>query len=795
MLLFVGCALAPVGVLAVLVFAHTADQLERQSHARLHQGSKSIGLAILERLSLLEEEARLVAERFERAGEASVSESAREHFDALALVGPDGDVTPILGPPPASPELDPERRRHLGEGRAVLVTSTSEGAETRVLLVVPLGDAAGGHRVLAALGLHHVLVPAELQTDGGGSEYCVLGADGVPVACSFESAGDVVDALRGQAAGPVSFAHADEPYLAHRWSLFLKARFAAPAWDVVLAEPRRAVMEPLNAFQRSVVLVVAGAMLCVMLLSSSQIRRSLVPLQHLRAGARRIAGSDFETRVQVASRDEFQEVADAFNRMAETLGRQFNALVTIDEIDRAVLSSLESVDIVETVLSGIGEVQHCDAVGFVLLDRDDPRHGVLRLGTGNSEPIGPSRPVTLEASELEALAKAPRVVTIAAGPDLPPSLQPLAALGMGLFQVIPVLVGERPRAAIVVAHAEAPTIVAPDPIYARQIADQVAVALANADMIGEIRELNRTLEDKVRQRTAALSAAMEELRETQARLVHREKMASVGQLVAGVAHEINNPLNFVQGNIKFLNEHREALAAAVADYEAALAAVSAEHAQAAARVREKHDLDFVVEDLASIVDACREGVERTTAIVADLQSFSRLDGGDSRPVHLHELIDSTLSILASRLTNVQVVREYGEIPEIECLAGQISQVLMNLVVNAADAVGDAGRITVRTLAPDADTVRFEIEDDGCGVAEELRERIFDPFFTTKDVGKGTGLGLAITFGVISRHGGRIQLESEEGRGTCFRVDLPIKFTPGAADEGQAGLQVPGGPGR
>ncbi|MDJ0866533.1 MAG: ATP-binding protein [Myxococcota bacterium] len=309
------------------------------------------------------------------------------------------------------------------------------------------------------------------------------------------------------------------------------------------------------------------------------------------------------------------------------------------------------------------------------------------------------------------------------------------------------------------------------------LANQGGVAIENALALGRLRELNRDLEHKVRERTSALAEAVEKLRGAQAQLVHQEKMASLGQLVAGIAHEINNPVNFIQGNLHFLRDHSDALVRAVGAYEKAVSDEAPQVAARLAAIREECDLDYVVSDLESVLAACDEGARRTTTLVKDLRTFSHLDRGERSEVDLNEALESTLTLLRSRLAGVVVSKSYGELPRVECLVSQINQVLMNLLANAADATDEQGSITVRTARLGEDRVRVEIEDDGAGIEPEHLDHIFEPFFTTKEVGRGTGLGLAISYGVVSRHSGEIRVRSEPGRGTCFQVDLPVTFTP------------------
>jgi signal transduction histidine kinase len=313
------------------------------------------------------------------------------------------------------------------------------------------------------------------------------------------------------------------------------------------------------------------------------------------------------------------------------------------------------------------------------------------------------------------------------------------------------------------------------------LANQGAVAVENALALEAVRELNRGLEDKVAARTAELAAALRELQQTQAQLVHREKMASVGQLVAGVAHEINNPLFHIQGNLHHLREYAETLQRVVAKVRGLAAVGDPELAREVERLAEEHDLGFLLEDMASAFAACDEGVARTTTIVRDLKTFSRLDLAERSRLDLREALESTLGLLRTRLAGIRVATEYASVPPVECLAGQINQVLMNLITNAADAA-PGGKITIRTLAPDPEHVAIEVEDDGTGIAPAHLGRIFEPFFTTKSVGQGTGLGLAITWGVVARHGGRIDVRSQPGEGSCFRVLLPVVYRPPDADE-------------
>ena len=319
----------------------------------------------------------------------------------------------------------------------------------------------------------------------------------------------------------------------------------------------------------------------------------------------------------------------------------------------------------------------------------------------------------------------------------------------------------------------------------RILANQGAIAVQNALAVERLRDLNRDLERKVEERTAELARAVEELRETQSQLVHQEKMASLGQLVAGIAHEINNPLNFIQGNLHFLRSHAEALASAFRELAESAPGLEGQ----LARIRAEKDLDFVLSDLESVLAACEEGVERTTELVRNLRTFSRGDAGEVSELDLHEAIETTLTLLGSRIRFLEIERDYGEIPPLECLPGQINQVLMNLLANASDAVGDRGQIRIRTRRMNGDRILLRVEDDGCGISPEHLDRIFEPFFTTKEVGRGTGLGLAITYGIVSRHRGAIRVESTPGAGTAFVVELPIRF---AGERGTASSSGPGG---
>jgi signal transduction histidine kinase len=312
--------------------------------------------------------------------------------------------------------------------------------------------------------------------------------------------------------------------------------------------------------------------------------------------------------------------------------------------------------------------------------------------------------------------------------------------------------------------------------------DYVAKPFHPRELLARVRSLARMrrLQEEAVVRTELLQqanheleAALAELREAHAQLVHREKMASLGQFVAGIAHEINNPLNFIQGNLFCLREYVDVIRRVLEAYEVA-AGVSPEARERLAAARAQADLDQVLADVESAFQGCTEGVERSTTLVADLRTFSRLDHAQKADADLEAALDSTLNLLRSKLTGIRLVKEYGGIPPVECLAGQLNQVFVNLVANAADAVGSDGTIAIRTRVLPHGMVEIEVEDDGKGIEPEHLDKIFDPFFTTKEVGKGTGLGLAISYGVVTRHGGSIRVESQPGRRTRFRVQLPVK---------------------
>lgn len=283
------------------------------------------------------------------------------------------------------------------------------------------------------------------------------------------------------------------------------------------------------------------------------------------------------------------------------------------------------------------------------------------------------------------------------------------------------------------------------------------------------------------QEKAAQQVLIKRLEDAQGQLLQSEKLASVGQLAAGVAHEINNPIGFINSNLGSLKKQVSDLLSVIAAYERAEPALAASP-ELLAVIREAKvaaDLDFLRDDIQSLIAESLDGAHRVKKIVDNLKDFSRVDSAEWQCANLEQGLESTLNIVWNELKyKAEVIREFAGLPEIECIASQINQVFLNLLVNAAHAIETHGTITLRTGFDD-NVVWIEVEDTGKGIKPEHMGRIFEPFFTTKPVGQGTGLGLSLAYGIVQRHRGQLEVRSELGRGTVFRLTLPRKRTPAA----------------
>jgi signal transduction histidine kinase len=312
--------------------------------------------------------------------------------------------------------------------------------------------------------------------------------------------------------------------------------------------------------------------------------------------------------------------------------------------------------------------------------------------------------------------------------------------------------------------------------------------LVKGQILGQL--LERAIRYAIERKKAEVHIIKQERELNQLKLMHSEKMAMLGQLVASVAHEINNPVNFIYANLSYVDNYTQDLLALIDLYQQ-------DAVRATPEIQDKIeeiDLDFLREDLPKTLSSMKMGSERISELVLTLRNFSRLDDAQMKPVNIHEGIDSTLLILRDRLKEksghsaIAIVKEYGSLPLVECYAGQLNQVFMNILSNAIDALhqqnSDSSKeaienhrptITIRTQVLESDQVRISIKDNGPGMAESVKGKIFDPFFTTKEVGKGTGLGLSISYQIVTeKHDGQLQCISAPGQGAEFLFEIPIR---------------------
>ncbi len=295
----------------------------------------------------------------------------------------------------------------------------------------------------------------------------------------------------------------------------------------------------------------------------------------------------------------------------------------------------------------------------------------------------------------------------------------------------------------------------------RDLRQQIAILIdSESELIHMQNELNETLED---------------LKNAQARIIHQEKMASIGQLSAGVAHEINSPIGYIMSNLGTLTDYSGALAAFFGELTGAAEQINSEGwADRIEERRKELDVDYILEDIEQLIKESLEGAERVKKIVQNLKSFSRIDESEYKDADINECIESTLNIVWNELKyNATVKKEYGEIPVTKCYPQQLNQVFMNILINASHAIGKKGVIEIKTWNGNG-CINVSISDSGQGIPEKYLNKIFDPFFTTKEVGKGPGLGLSICYDILKKHDGEIIVDSEVGKGTKFKIEIPIK---------------------
>jgi PAS domain S-box-containing protein len=483
----------------------------------------------------------------------------------------------------------------------------------------------------------------------------------------------------------------------------------------------------------------------------------------------------------------------------------------INQLTQAIRSSLDLNTIFSTAVNKIGELLQVDRAQIVqyLPERNLWLH-ISEYRKSSGLPVALGREIPDENNPIAERLKRLEIVQIDDANTCEDEInKEFAQTFPGAWLLVPVQFGDQVWGSITLArdihpyHWQESEV---EIIFA--VADQVAIAIQQAELYKQSRSATATALTKAQQ----LEQTLEKLQRTQSQLVQSEKMSSLGQLVAGVAHEINNPINFISANLSYASEYTQDILGLLQLYQQQYPNPTPEISEEIAEI----ELDFLIEDLTKLLNSMKVGAQRICEIVRSLRIFSRLAEAEMKAVDIHEGLDSTLVILQHRLKaqsghpGIEVIKEYGNLPKVECYAGQLNQVFMNLLTNAIDAIDEQNRtrealakrdevqlsrspkelpkdrespeqiqanpstIRVRTEVLDNHQVAIRIADNGLGMTEGVKARLFDPFFTTKPVGVGTGLGLSISYQiVVEKHGGQLYCFSEMGKGTEFVIQIPL----------------------
>jgi putative nucleotidyltransferase with HDIG domain len=502
-ILFICCALVPIGALAVLTFNRVADQLNEMGQRRLHHANRAVGVAILERLSFLEDEMKVVASRYKmNSGEISrpsteeFGKHLKERFGCLTVITDQGKRIPLFGELQKAPQFTPQQSRHIRSGGTLVSVERDRDLTSRIFMATALGSKNQGRGILlgqlnpAYLWMASVENPFPPMT-----EFCILDQSNRVLFSTLPGGVSLPERVTLQmsrsASGQFEWVREKKAYVANYRSLFLEGEFSTPKWTVVLSESKSDMLSPAANFKKIFPLVILMSLFVVLLLSVVQIRRSLTPLEKLQEGTRRIAAQDFNSPVTVKSGDEFEELAASFNTMAGRLGIQFNTLTTMGKIDRAILSALETEKIIGVVLAHTPDVFACGHISVTLIhaNRGITARTYAESGTVSKEIV--AKEIEFSENEVQELLSHPESLLIESGEAAPGYLLPIARNGVETFLILPIILRKKLSGFITLGWSSQSTEHTQEDFgRVRQLADQMGVALSNAGLIRELSELN-----------------------------------------------------------------------------------------------------------------------------------------------------------------------------------------------------------------------------------------------------------------------------------------------------------------